>query len=156
MGMSETALPHRLYLDANIFIYAVQGEPEVAKPLQTFLQVARRFALRPVTSELTLAEILCKQDLSPNIRRLFLNLIVFNKLMDLRPVTREILIGSAELRRASPKFRLADAIHARTALDAHCTFLMTNDDRFGALPERVTIVKPDASGIRIVIDAFHD
>ena len=140
--MSETALPQRLYLDANVFIYAVQGEPEVAQPLQTFLQDARRFALRPVTSELTLAEILCKQDLSPNIRRLFLNLIV--------------LIGSAELRRASPKFRLADAIHARTALDARCTFLMTNDDRFGALPERVTIVKPDASGIRIVSDAFHD
>lgn len=154
--MSETALPPRLDLDANVFIYAVQGEPDVAQPLQKFLQDTRRFALRPVTSELTLAEILCKRDLSPNIRRLFLNLIVFNRLMDLRPVTREILIGSAELRRASPKIRLADAIHARTALDARCGFLMTNDDRFDVAPDRVTIVKPDPSGIRIVSDAFHD
>jgi predicted nucleic acid-binding protein len=154
--MSETALPPRLYLDANVFIYAVQGEPDVAQPLQNFLQDTRRFALRPVTSELTLAEILCKRDLSPNIRRLFLNLIVFNRLMDLRPVTREILIGSAELRRASPKIRLADAIHARTALDARCSFPMTNDDRFDVAPDRVTIVKPDPSGIRIVSDAFHD
>jgi predicted nucleic acid-binding protein len=154
MGMTGTARPHRLYLDTNVFIYAVQGTPELAVPLQAFLRDTRQFALRPVTSELALAELLSKPGLSPVMQRVFMNLIVYSKMIDLKPVTRDILLRSAELRRIAPKCRLADAIHAGTSADAGCTHLMTNDDRFAIIPDGVTLVKPDAFGLQLVRDAL--
>lgn len=153
--MSEPAPFPRLYLDTNVFIYAVQGDPDVAAPLHAFLRETLNFAHRPVTSELTLAEVLCKQGLGPDIRSLFMNLIVDSQLIDVRPITRDVLLGSAELRRKSPRYRLPDAIHASTAFDARCTFLMTNDERFGKLPKGVTTVKPDVNGIQHVLGALN-
>ena len=152
--MSGMPRPKRLYIDTNIFIYAIQGADALAAPLQAFLRGTKQFALRPVTSELTLAELLSKPGLSPVMQRVFMNLIVHSKLFDLRPVTRDILVQSAAMRRIAPKCRLPDAIHASTTADAGCTLLMTNDNRFAIIPDGVKLVKPDASGLQFVRDSL--
>ncbi len=84
-----------------------------------------------------------------------MNLLVYNDLVELKPVTRETLMGSADLRRGNSRYRLADAIHAQTAIDARCTLLMTNDHRFGVAAGGDALVKPDAAGIRHVLDSLH-
>lgn len=58
MGLIEACRGRQVYLDTNVFIYAVEGSPEhmpVIWPLFELLATGGAFA---VTSELTLAEVL--------------------------------------------------------------------------------------------------
>ncbi|CUU43208.1 hypothetical protein BVIRIDIS_22250 [Blastochloris viridis] len=103
--------------------------------------VFRRLRERPglgVTSELTLAEVLPKAR-TPDHRRQFVNLIVWSGLIRLLPVTRGILVETADYRRAASWTRddgklampkLPDAIHAVSAIRAKCRSIVTNDTRF--------------------------
>jgi predicted nucleic acid-binding protein len=129
----------RLYFDANVFIYAVEGTDDIAGRLRRLFELLSRDLNLAVTSELTFAEVLPKAN--PVRRRNYLELILHSGLFDLRPVTRDVLIETADYRRhagasrpdaAIPK--LPDAIHVVTAIRAGCG-RMLSFDRALKLPE---------------------
>jgi predicted nucleic acid-binding protein len=148
-GMTERTSRSKLYFDTNIFIYAVEGTNDIADHLRTLFGLLSRDNLA-VTSELTLAEVLPKAD--PVRRRSYLGLILYSGLFDLYPVTREILIETADYRRitgvggpdASNSFsrmpNLPDAIHVVTAVRAGCDGMLSFD-RALKLPEGMRHLK---------------
>jgi predicted nucleic acid-binding protein len=129
-GMTEASTSSKLYFDANVFIYAVEGSDDIAGQLRTLFELLRSNLDLAVTSELTLAEVLPKAD--PVRRRSYLELILHSGLFDLYPVTRDILIETAKPHASVP--RLPDAIHVVTAVRAGCD-RMLSFDRALKLPE---------------------
>ncbi len=143
-GMTEENVSSKLYFDANVFIYAVEGSDEIAGSLRRLFELLSGNLNLAVTSELTLAEVLPKAD--PIRRRNYLELILYGGIFNLYPVTRDILIETADYRRiagasrpdtsksyaAMPK--LPDAIHVVTAVRAGYGSMLSFD-RALKLPE---------------------
>jgi predicted nucleic acid-binding protein len=137
--MTERSASSKLYFDANVFIYAVEGSDDIAGRLRTLFELLSSNLNLAVTSELTLAEVLPKAD--PIRRRTYLELILYSGLFNLYPVTRDILMETADYRRIAgvskpdasmPK--LPDAIHVVTAVRAGCDRILSFD-RALKLPE---------------------
>jgi predicted nucleic acid-binding protein len=149
-GTGEELSSDPIYIDANPFIYAIEGHEVLARPLELFFQRLRQQRAGAVTSELTLAEVLPKANVVQ--RRLYLDLIVWSGIFDLRAVTREILIETADFRRAAGRSgkrtmpALPDAIHGVTAIRAGCKRMLTADSRI-RLPEGFEVVEATAAAI---------
>lgn len=132
MGAIAWQPGNRLYLDTNLFIYAVEAISPFAEQVRPLLQVADHGEIQLVTSLLALAETLVKpcriQDewLIATYRRLFTQppsgLVVL-------PLDADILESAARLRAATSGLRLPDAIHLATAELAQCDVFLTNDKR---------------------------
>jgi len=142
--MTERGASSKLYFDANVFIYAVEGSDDIAGRLRTLFELLSRNRNLAVTSELTLAEVLPRAD--PIRRRNYLELILYSGLFDLYPVTRDVLMETADYRRiagvsrpdASKPYasmpKLPDAIHVVTAVRAGCDRMLSFDQAL-RLPE---------------------
>lgn len=141
----------RLYLDANVFIYAIEGSAEVSDPLHELFSLLRARAGAGVTSELTLAEVLPKADGLQ--RRNYLDLIVWSRIFDLQPVSRDILIETAEYRKIARMPKLPDAIHVVTAIRAGCRTILSADSRL-KLPEGYTALLPHRETLSRLIREF--
>jgi predicted nucleic acid-binding protein len=153
IGMTDTVPAPIVYIDANPFIYFIDGSEEVASRVRPFFEL---LASRPgiaTTSELTLAEVLAKAQ--PNARRSYLNLIIWSKLIQLQPVTRDVLIDTADYRRVSRKARpdrtyvtikLPDAIHVVTAIQSRCRMFLSADEGL-VVPVGMTVVAPNDVGL---------
>jgi predicted nucleic acid-binding protein len=138
----------RIYLDANLFIYAIEGKPDVAGQLRDLFDLFRSNRGVGVTSELTLAEVLPKADTVR--RRLYLDLIVWSRIFDLQPVSRDILIETAEYRKSARMPKLPDAIHVVTAIRAGCRMILSADSRL-RLPEGHAALLPNSANIARLI-----
>jgi predicted nucleic acid-binding protein len=135
--MTERSASSKLYFDANVFIYAVEGSDDIAGRLRTLFELLSSNLNLAVTSELTLAEVLPKAD--PIRRRNYLELILYSGLFDLYPVTRDVLMETADYRRVAGVSRpdaskphasmpkLPDAIHVVTAVRAGCGRMLSFD-----------------------------
>ena len=145
--MTET----RLYLDANVFIYAIEGSAEVSNPLRELFGLLRAKTGAGVTSELTLAEVLPRANGVQ--RRNYLDLIVWSRIFDLRPVSRDILIETAEYRKVAGMPKLPDAIHVVTAIRADCRTILSADSRL-KLPEGYTALLPNRETLLHLIREF--
>lgn len=55
-----SSVGQRVYLDTNVFVYAVEGYPHFAEELRALFHAIDHGQLAAVTSELTLAEVLVK------------------------------------------------------------------------------------------------
>jgi predicted nucleic acid-binding protein len=142
--MTET----RLYLDANVFIYAIEGNAEVSNPLRELFGLLRVRPGTGVTSELTLAEVLPRaNDVQ---RRNYLDLIVWSRIFDLHPVSRDILIETAEYRKAARMPRLPDAIYVVTAIRTGCRTILSADSRL-KLPEGYASLLPNHENLLSLI-----
>jgi predicted nucleic acid-binding protein len=151
-----------VYLDANVFIGAVEGDQSDKRTLLWRLFAAgesRRGAL--VTSELTLAEVLPK--VAAPIYRAYMDLIVRSGSFDLRSVSRQILIETAAYRRASVKkdpdgresmVKLPDAIHIVTAVQSQCRKVLSDDTQL-RLPEGYDRVACDSSAISRLLEELQ-
>jgi len=118
----------RLYLDANVFIYALESLAPWKEPAQALLRWIDAGQCSAVTSELTLAECLTKplQLGQTENAKLYENAIQSRPDFTVVPVGREILIEAARLR-APEGLKLPDAIHAATAIQNACDVFVTND-----------------------------
>jgi predicted nucleic acid-binding protein len=134
----------RFYLDANVFIYAIEGSADVANPLRQLFDLFRTGRGIGVTSELTLAEVLPKA--SDVQRKSYFDMIVWSGIFDLRPVSREILIETAEYREYAGMPKLPDAIHVVTAIRAGCRMVLSADLRL-KLPEGYSVLSPAADNL---------
>jgi predicted nucleic acid-binding protein len=128
MALVDGFTGDRIYFDANVFIYAVEGFRPYEKLLRELFDAVSDRAIHAVTSELTLAEVLVvpfrknRNDIVATYERMLMP----RPSLEIAPVTRSILRTSAE-QRASLGGRLPDAIHAATALDRSCDFFFTAD-----------------------------
>ncbi|MGD0089856.1 MAG: PIN domain-containing protein [Planctomycetota bacterium] len=130
MGLLEAITGPAVYLDTNIWIYAVEKPAEYYDHLVPLFKALQREDLRAVTSELTLAETLVKPLMDGNVavQDAYLQAIRPSSGLDVMPVSREVLVEAARLR-ASTRMKLPDAIHSATARLRRCSCLLTNDDK---------------------------
>jgi predicted nucleic acid-binding protein len=152
-GMTKSEEIPKLYLDADVFIYAIEGNAVIADPLRQLFDLFRAKRGIGVTSELTLAEVLPKA--STVQRRSYLNMIVWNGIFDLHPVSRDILIETSEYRKmasmpecAMPK--LPDAIHVVTAIRSGCRKVLSADARL-KFPAGYSVLSPAAENLSHLI-----
>jgi predicted nucleic acid-binding protein len=133
-GMTDRRHNRRIYFDANAFIYAIEGVDEISALLHSLFAALKHQARSACTSEFTLAEVLPKANVVQ--RRSYFTLILHSGLFDLLPVTRDILIETADYgkNRARPSFevegsmpKLPDAVHVVTAIKAGCNTFVSFD-----------------------------
>ena len=152
--MTDPTNAPRVYIDANPFIYFIEGEDVIASRLRPFFDALKRNPGLAATSELTLAEVLPKA--KPAARLSYLSLIVRSRLFDLRPVTRTILIDTADYRRATTRTltrampALPDAIHVVTAVQSRCSAILSGDNGLKA-PKGITTYRPDERGVEALL-----
>ncbi len=133
------------YLDTNVFIDALEGADSIALPIKALFEAARAKPGALVTSELTLAEVLApgaKGTRPPDLRRRYLDLIVWGGVVDLLPVSRDVIFETIELRPHAP-LKLPDAIHLATAILAGCRYLVTRDQGFRNMPTGMQRMAPE-------------
>lgn len=113
--------PYRLYLDTNIFIYALEGFPEYVDEIKRLFDAIDHKVFKGVTSELTLSEVLVKPSIDQNheLKAVYLEAIRTSDVLEVVPISREVLIEAANLR-AFTRMKLPDAIHAATARLTGC------------------------------------
>ena len=147
--MTDSDAVPRVYLDANVFIYAIEGSADVADPLRQLFGLLQAGRAIGVTSELTLAEVLPKA--SSVQRRNYLNMIVWSRIFDLRPVSRDLLIETAEYREHAGMPKLPDAIHVVTAIRAECRTVLSADLRL-KLPVGYSVISPGTENLTRLIE----
>lgn len=128
-----------VYLDTNVFVYAVEGFPEYQEFLKELFDRIERSEITAVTSELTLAEVLVKPlELGRHdIVAFYDEMLQTSDRLVVAPIEREILVNAAEYR-ATLNISLPDAIHVATAVNSGCSILLSNDRKLRA-PESITI-----------------
>lgn len=139
MGGIANLFSQRIYLDANVFVYALENLEPWNVISQTILSSVESGRIFAVTSELTLAECLVKPiklRQEENIE-IFKQVFQSSSFLSLVPVSREILIAAAEIRALS-SYKLPDSIHIATARLTGCTTFVTNDRQLS------TIIEPRA------------
>jgi predicted nucleic acid-binding protein len=125
----------RVYLDTNIFIYAIEGYSGFVDELNRLFNSIDAGDLRAFTSEITLAEVLVKPliDANVEIQTVYQQVLQSSELLEVIAVSRNILLEAARLRSIC-NLRLPDAIHGATAILSGCETFLTNDRRLTALP----------------------
>lgn len=138
----------RVYLDTNIWIYALEGYPVFIHDLTQLFQSIDRGNLSAVTSELSVVDALVKpfqnQDLAK--QTIYKQLISSSQNLTVIPVNRDVLIEAARLR-ANVNIKLPDAIHAATALLTQCSTFVTNDQRFQNVPGLTVVLLPQITSL---------
>jgi predicted nucleic acid-binding protein len=156
-GMTDPANA-RVYVDSNVLIYAVEGVAATAGPAKELIRFLRNRRDLMFTSEIALAEVLAPSKRPdawplPAKRRTYLDLLLWSGAVSLVPVTRDILIRTADLRKVTP-LKLPDAIHLTSAIHAGCGFLVTGDNDFKKLPKGMKQVTPDEHGVRNLLEVL--
>jgi predicted nucleic acid-binding protein len=124
-----------VYLDTNLFIYAVEEIAPYAEQVRPLLEAADQGEIRLVTSLLTLAETLvmpCRKadnGLITTYRELFTRPPVG---LFVAQLDAAILERAARLRATVDSLHLPDAIHLATAESEQCDLVLTNDKRLKA------------------------
>lgn len=137
--MARITVSGPIYLDTNIFIYALEGYSVFRPTLTALFESLDRQELTAVTSELTLAEALVKPLLDRHTEReaAYLQVLQSSSSLLVVPVSRAVLTAAARLR-AEPDLKLPDAIHVASAQLSTCSTFLTNDARIPSVP-RLTI-----------------
>ncbi len=133
----------RVYVDANIFIFALEAEPHFGPAASALLRSVDAGRVTAVTSELTLAEVLVKPlELGRTVLAEQFMTVVSRSRLELHPVSRAILMRSAEIR-AARGGRLADTVHLATAIETRCSVVVSEDLRMRPPPALVRVSASD-------------
>lgn len=130
MGQIGWQSGQRIYLDTNLFIYAVENIAPFASQASALFDAADQGEIVLVASLLTLAETLVMpfraQDdvLAATYRELF---TWPPPGLHIAPLSAQILEHAAQLRATTASLRLPDAIHLATARLEGCDLVVTND-----------------------------
>lgn len=118
---------HRIYVDTNILIYAVDGDPRYRAMAQDLLD-----SVEPET-ELVSSELALGECLRGALRRgnhdsadVYRQLLFDKEFITLAPVTLSLIERAAELG-AELNMKLIDSLHVATAEFCGCHLFMTND-----------------------------
>jgi predicted nucleic acid-binding protein len=125
----------KVYLDTNVFIYAVEAVAAYRAAVEALFTLLEESAVSAVTSELTLAEALTKPlELERHaIAAVYEAMLTPSAWLAVMPIEPSVLIEAARLQ-AQLKLRLPDAIHLATAIATDCPTVVSNDRRLRAPP----------------------
>ena len=133
MGALSDLLGKRVYLDANVFLYALNAVPPFKGLTEELFKAGDAGSLSIWTSELSIAEVLVtpfrKGDRSAERE---CRLLLHSDGVKLTAVTQRILEEAARIRAVVRALHLPDAIHLATAIQSGCDFMLTNDQHFRA------------------------
>ena len=139
MGGVAALRGKRVYLDANVFIYAVERSPEHAAFLDGLFDLLEAGEVVAVTSELTLAEVLAKplEEGREDLARLYEEMVAPSAWLSVVSVERAVLVSAARL---GPELglKLPDAIHVASATASGCELFLSNDRRL-RMPDGITL-----------------
>ena len=126
----------KAYFDTNLFIYLIEKNPEFEATVTTLIQHLDAMNCQIVTSELTLAECLVKPYATEDVQSQnhYQQGIQTTSFLQVEPITRDILIKSAQLR-AELNNKLPDSIHLATAIEHGCDIFVGNDKSLKANSE---------------------
>ncbi len=135
----------RVYLDSNVFIYALEAMPRYGPLCLAILEGLEKRDFRGITSELTIAETLARpmRDNRLDLAKTYDDLLQNGESLEVVPVSRSVLIESARLR-ALVRNPLPDSIHLATAIEAKCDYFITGDKS----------LKPSSALRLITLDEF--
>ena len=131
--MTNRLIGQNIYVDANVFIYAVEGDPQFSVAARALLSFIEAGSATAITSEFTIAEVLVIP-LRQNNQKLvadYEGLLSGETALVVAPVSRHVLRQAAEIR-AKTGQKLPDCIHAATAILSNCTALISQDQRLKA------------------------
>jgi predicted nucleic acid-binding protein len=145
MGLMDAIKAGLVYLDSNVFIYALEGYQEYSKLLEPLLDSLDSGRNAAVTSELTLAEVLVKPMIMGDkaLQSVYEETLSESDALSVVPVSREVLIEAARIRAEVQSIRLADAVHAATSRLRKAAVFVTNDSRLKALPGMKVVLLSD-------------
>lgn len=118
----------RYYLDANVFIYALEYEAPVGEAARRVFAHVGRGTASAVTSLLTLGELLPRayREEDARLERAYETIFAGAPRLEIVPITDTVLRTAAR-RMATSRLRLPDAIHVASAIQARCDALVTED-----------------------------
>lgn len=134
MSGVEALRGRRVYVDANVFMYFLEGSTQWAAPATAVLTAAGDGAFAAVTGEVAVAEVMVgpyrtgDSLLIRSTREFFAQ----PRLVDVVGHPREVWDDAAMLR-GTTGIPLIDGLHIATAAYARCTALITNDTRMKSL-----------------------
>lgn len=129
-ALTPSGIP-RVYIDANVYIVAYETIGPDSIQAFALLEAVEDGMIHGFSSELTLAEILPGplNKAAADLASVYHAIMRDAPNMTILPVTRDILISSAEIRVGRPGFKLQDAVHCATAMKADCNYLVSDDKR---------------------------
>ena len=135
----------RIYLDANIVIYLVEGHPEFFGPVRRLFNTATEQDWTFVLSDLCRCECLIGAARSKNPKLLALYEAFFE---EAETLMESVALHSAALESvpdlaAQCGLKLVDAMHLSLALQAGCDGFATNDRGFEAADALIDLVELD-------------
>jgi predicted nucleic acid-binding protein len=141
MATLERFAGGKVYLDAKIFIYAVEAVAEYSVDVEALFSRIDDGSIVAATSKLTLAEVLAKpfEAGRHDIARIYENMLTPSGWLTVLPVDRTTLIEAARLQ-SELALRLPDAIHVATAVASGCVAVVSNDRRL-RVPENVKLLR---------------
>jgi predicted nucleic acid-binding protein len=121
-----------LYLDSNVFIYALENSHAWAEAAEDLLGAIEKGRVRAVASELVLAEVLAKPFEDRNVSHIdqYQRLLSSGGGLTMASIDRDGLVRAAQLR-GENNLKPFDAIHVATAQSARCDYFLTQDERLG-------------------------
>ncbi|MFL5259123.1 MAG: type II toxin-antitoxin system VapC family toxin [Hyphomicrobiales bacterium] len=123
----DRLLGRRIYLDANVFIYAFEDYPAYHDDCAAILDAVDGGQFEGVASELVFLEILPKPFLTDvALAERYVDTLESVEALFLVPVTRSIALRAAVIR-AETRSAAPDAIHLSTAIETGCDGFVTND-----------------------------
>lgn len=129
-----------VYLDANIFIYAIEGNKKYEDKVKAIFSKIKETKSIIVTSELTLIECLVKPyGLNDNKTvSIYEKFIKPSDFLVVKPLPLDLLKEAAKLR-GLYKNKLPDSIHLATALQEKCNVFISNDGKIKA-PDNIKLL----------------
>jgi predicted nucleic acid-binding protein len=129
----------RIYVDANIWIYLIEGNPQFVDAAEAMLAEIAVVGSTVVTSEITIAECIWKPSRTGDqaIIELYDALFASDEI-ELAPLDGA-LAKRAAMDGGGIGLKLIDAIHYVTALESHCDFFLTGDRHFKSVPSMEVI-----------------
>jgi predicted nucleic acid-binding protein len=144
VGSITDAVRPPVYLDTNVFVYALEGFERFESTLRELFTEIQDGRIKAVTSELTLAEVLVKPlaDNKPDVCAAYAAALQDSDGLEMAPITRDVLTEAAGIR-AKSGIRLPDAIHVATAILNGCQTFLTNDRNIKEIPNLKVVYLSD-------------
>ena len=155
-GTIDVVTAPLVFVDKNAFIIGIESPTDAAQPMPNLLLRLRETPGLGATNDLTLAEFFAPASRPGHLatllkRRLYMVLLIWSQLFDLRPTTRDILIETGDLREAV-RYKPQDAMRLITVVRAQCNYFLSYNTDVKP-PQGMKRIPPDRSGIDVKLGA---
>ncbi len=141
MAIARRLAGSRVYFDANILVYILEGYDRYRKQIGALREAIREAAFQPFTGEIAIMEVL----VAPFKKKRMDAVVAYRRFIEesgafgLIAATPDIYVKAAYFR-AEFNLRPPDAIHVASAEAAGCRYFLTNDHRLRT-PKAIAVLQ---------------